>query len=83
MMTFGHDISSVRCFAISVANGAYRMRQLCESLRAKNETMTEDNHSACVNILNEILSAVNNLAFVISDARESEKARDTQEVTAE
>lgn len=83
METFGHDILSVRCLAISVENGAYRMRQLCESLRAKNETMTADNYSACVNILSNILREVSNLAFVITDARESEKARESQEVSAE
>lgn len=81
-MTFGHNILSVRFFAISVENGACRLRQLCESLKAKNETMTEDNYSACVGMLNDILRDVNNLAFVISDARESEKARENQEITA-
>ena len=85
-MTFGHDILSVRWFAISVHDHSSQLQSFCDLLRAKGTTtMTEDNYSACINLVNLLKEDIKLLEFVTHDARKSEieKARERQEITTE
>lgn len=82
-MTFGHTISSVRFFAISLHDRCSQLISLCELLKAKDETMTENNYSACISLVNLLKEDMRNLEHVTRDALESEKAREYQEVSAE